>query len=427
MTSTLTQQKIIDADSEQDVLLSAQGISKKFCRDFKTSLFYGLQDLTQEVLGLRGDKNDQLRKREFWALQNVSFELRRGEALGLVGKNGSGKSTLLRVIAGLIKPDVGRVQVKGRVAPLIALGAGFNPVLTGRENIYANMSILGLSKVEIDERFDEVVAFAEIPDAIDAPVRSYSSGMQARLGFACAIHTEPDILLLDEVLAVGDIKFRGKCHRKLSELRDRGTSFVLVSHQSQDILNVCDQSIYLKRGNILDAGPTYQVMEHYEKDLLVPGSEKTNGKVFLPEKPSSESLGLDIQYVFFRNERGDMIDSPKSGEAVQLCIGYQSTQKFGEVSVYVLIRELMGTNDLILHLSNFFDQTSITVQPGEHEMQLEMPYICLRPGLYAMTVFVKQGSMHVLDHVDNFSFTVSGSGSERNLFYQPRRWKQTKR
>ncbi|MEC4888413.1 MAG: ATP-binding cassette domain-containing protein, partial [Scytonema sp. PMC 1070.18] len=157
----INEQEVSTKQTESEVILSANRVSKKFCRDLKRSLLYGVQDIASEVLGF-GDKRDKLRPNEFWALNNVSFELRKGEALGLVGKNGSGKSTLMRVIAGLIKPDTGFVEVSGRVAPLIALGAGFNPILTGRENIYANMSILGLSKKEIDERFDEVVEFAEI-------------------------------------------------------------------------------------------------------------------------------------------------------------------------------------------------------------------------------------------------------------------------
>ncbi len=192
-----TPAKVIEpSPSNDEVVLSVEGVSKKFCRDLKRSLFYGVQDIAGELTGVR-QKSDRLRNKEFWALDNVSFELRKGEALGLVGKNGSGKSTLLRIIAGLIKPDLGTVKVTGRVAPLIALGAGFNPILTGRENIYANMSILGLSTKEIDEKFDDVVEFAEIGEAIDAPVQTYSSGMAARLGFASAIHTEPDILLIE--------------------------------------------------------------------------------------------------------------------------------------------------------------------------------------------------------------------------------------
>ena len=160
----------------------------------------------------------------------------------------------MRIIAGLIKPDLGTVEVKGRLAPLIALGAGFNPILTGRENIYANMAVLGLSKKEIDERFDDVVEFAEIGDAIDAPVQTYSSGMAARLGFASAIHTEPDILLIDEVLAVGDVRFRIKCVRRLAELRQKGTSFIMVSHNHDALGSICDAGIYLLQGKSVTSG-----------------------------------------------------------------------------------------------------------------------------------------------------------------------------
>ncbi|WNZ43972.1 ABC transporter ATP-binding protein [Leptolyngbya boryana CZ1] len=240
----------IPSSAQQDVILSVDGLSKKFCRDLKRSLFYAIQDIGSELVG-RKQRSSVLRPREFWALDDVSFQLKRGEALGLVGKNGSGKSTLLRIISGLIKPDRGQVEVHGRVAPLIALGAGFNPILTGRENIYANMSILGLTKQQIDGCFDQVLDFAEINDSIDAPVQSYSSGMAARLGFACAIHTEPDILLIDEVLAVGDLRFRAKCYRRLAELRDRGVAFVLVSHSSNSILSKCENAVYLSKGKLI--------------------------------------------------------------------------------------------------------------------------------------------------------------------------------
>jgi len=243
----MTPQTVSVTSQQDDAVIVVEQVSKKFCRDLKRSLFYGIQDIAADLGGWRR-RSESLRQGEFWALKDVSFQLRRGEALGLVGTNGAGKSTLLRIISGLIKPDTGCVRIRGRLAPLIALGAGFNPILTGRENIYANMSILGVSTREIKQRFDQVVEFAEIWEAIDAPVQSYSSGMAARLGFACAIYTEPDILLIDEVLAVGDARFKAKCYRRLYELRQKGTSFILVNHSSQAILNTCDTAIYLSPG-----------------------------------------------------------------------------------------------------------------------------------------------------------------------------------
>lgn len=232
-----------------------------------------------------------LRKDEFWALKEVSFQLRRGEALGLIGSNGAGKSTLLRIVSGLIKPDTGAVRVRGRVAPLIALGAGFNPILTGRENIYANMSVLGLSTREIKKRFDEVVDFAGIWEAIDAPVQSYSSGMAARLGFACAVYVEPEILLIDEVLAVGDIKFKMKCHRRLAKLREQGTAFILVSHNPHSVLNVCQSAVYLSKGELLLSGATDSILRQYEEDLCLSGAEKAEGMMILPEKNQKRVWG----------------------------------------------------------------------------------------------------------------------------------------
>lgn len=423
MTLALTQQQIMDTTSDQDVVLSVQGVSKKFCRDFKTSLFYGLQDLTQEVLGLRGDKNDQLRKREFWALQDVSFELRRGEALGLVGKNGSGKSTLLRVIAGLIKPDVGMVRVKGRVAPLIALGAGFNPILTGRENIYANMSILGLSKDEIDQRFDQVVAFAEIPDSIDAPVRSYSSGMQARLGFACAVHTEPDILLIDEALAVGDIKFRAKCHRKLGELRNEGKAFVLVSHQAPAILNVCKVAVYMSQGKLLASGETTEIMRLYERDLFGETFEITTGQVNLPPKDIHKSLGLDITHLSFRDQNDSVLPHLTSGESVSIWIGFKAKQALEDLNFFVAIRAVAGEGDLVLHLSSFYDDSAFRVFPGEHTAKIRLSHLGLNPGKYSMAIYARAGSLHTLDAYESFRFSVKSKQKvNRGLFYQSRSW-----
>jgi lipopolysaccharide transport system ATP-binding protein len=410
------------SDDNNDVVLSVKSVSKRFCRGLKRSLFYGVQDVMGEVFGARR-KDVVLRKEEFWALKDVSFDLKRGEALGLVGANGAGKTTLLRIISGLIRPDHGSVEVHGRVAPLIALGAGFNPSLTGRENIYVNMSILGLSKEELDDCFEDVVAFAEIGDAIDAPVQSYSSGMSARLGFACAIHTEPAILLIDEVLAVGDVHFRAKCYRRLAKLRKNGTSFVLVSHSANSILSLCETSIYLSKGQIVIAGDTSLVILNYENDLFSNGVKKKIGRMILPVRSRNESQGLDITSLSFKNLEGELLDYLISGQPATLCAECISYQEMENINFNLTVRAIHGESEQVLSLSTLHDKTPLTVVYGKNELRLHMPQVCLRPGSYIMNVHVRQDSFYLLDSVESFEFYVDGKGAMSQCqFYQPRIW-----
>lgn len=422
MTISTTDQEMVVEPQASEVVLSVQGVSKKFCRDLKRSLFYGVQDIATELVAIRGE-NEKLRSGEFWALRDVSFQLRRGETLGLVGPNGSGKTTMLRIISGLIRLDTGSVEVKGRIAPLIALGAGFNPILTGWENIYVNMSILGLSKQEIDERFQDVIDFAGIGDAINAPVRSYSSGMAARLGFASAIHTDPDILLIDEVLAVGDSRFRGRCFQKLHELRQKGTSFIFVSHDPHSILTVCNSAVYLQRGKLIGVGDTASVMSQYEKDLFLDEAEKSSVPISALKK--RETIGLDIRSLFFRNSQGKLIESPVMGEPTYFCIGCNVQERIDNVSITFTINRLAEGGDTVLILNSLNDKDPINFLPGEHEIQLQMPYLGLRLGVYTMDVFVKKDKLCHLDCVEFFRFTVNGGKESisRCMFYQPRTWR----
>src|SRR5690606_9860492 len=228
-----------------EVLVQVQHLSKKFCKDLKTSLWYGVKDLAS---GLSGNRNDrQLRPKEFWAVKDISFELRRGECLGLIGHNGAGKSTLLKILNGLINPDAGKVTIKGRVGALIELGAGFNPILSGRENIYNNGAILGFTRKEINEKIEEIIDFAEIREFIDMPVQNYSSGMKVRLGFAVAAQMEPDVLIIDEVLAVGDLGFVLKCFKQIDTILPN-TAIVFVSHSMHMVSKICNKIILLDRG-----------------------------------------------------------------------------------------------------------------------------------------------------------------------------------
>ncbi len=232
-----------------ETLIKVEGVSKKFCRSLKKSLWYGMQDLGSEILGHRHASSDNLRPDEFWASRDISFELKRGECLGLVGRNGAGKTTLLRMLNGLIKPDQGRIEMHGRVGALIALGAGFNPILTGRENVFVNASVLGLTNKEVESKLDEIIDFAEIGEFIDSPVQTYSSGMAVRLGFAIATSIQPDVLLLDEVLAVGDASFRHKCYQRINRIISN-CAVVIVSHSMDQIAAIASKVGFMHSGNL---------------------------------------------------------------------------------------------------------------------------------------------------------------------------------
>lgn len=230
-----------------EVLIKVENVSKKFCKDLKTSLWYGAKDLGSEFLGLQSKK--ELRNKEFWAVKDISFELKRGECLGLIGHNGAGKSTLLKMLNGLIKPDQGKITMRGRIGALIELGAGFNPLLTGRENVYINGQILGFSKKEISQKFDAILEFAELEEFIDTPVRNYSSGMKVRLGFAIAAQMEPDVLIIDEVLGVGDLGFQVKCFNIIQDMSKK-CAVILVSHSMPNIARVSNVVFMLNRGHV---------------------------------------------------------------------------------------------------------------------------------------------------------------------------------
>jgi lipopolysaccharide transport system ATP-binding protein len=267
--------------NDSDILVKVENVSKKFCRSLKKSLLYGVSDIVSDLNPFGGKKPapisvlrpltsdlrplpSGLRPDEFWAVNDVSFELKRGECLGLIGRNGAGKTTLLKMLNGLIKPDKGRIEMRGRVGALISLGAGFNPILTGRENIYVNGSVLGLTKKEINEKIEGIIDFADIGDFIDSPVQSYSSGMQVRLGFAVATALEPDVLILDEVLAVGDAAFRNKCYRRIISLRKKA-SVIFVSHAMEQVGRICDIALLLSKGQSIYLGGLEAGIEAYEK------------------------------------------------------------------------------------------------------------------------------------------------------------------
>lgn len=214
------------------------------------------------------DKKRRPKKTDFWALSDVSFEIKKGEVIGLIGSNGAGKSTLLKVVSGVMKPTKGKVTVNGQVSPMIELGAGFDMELTARENIYLNGAILGYSKQFIDEKFEEIVEFSELRDFLDAPVKNFSSGMIAKLAFSIATVVDPEILIVDEILSVGDIKFQEKSKNKMMEMIKGGTTVLYVSHSLESIEELCDRVVWLEHGKLIKIGNTKEICKEYYKKQM---------------------------------------------------------------------------------------------------------------------------------------------------------------
>lgn len=248
----------------KDRIIQFNAVSKKFCRRLEKQMWYGMRDIVKNILRISQDSN-KLRKEEFWAVKNISLEVKKNETVGLIGANGSGKSTLLKMMSGIFMPDCGEITVLGRVGSLIEIGAGFHPYLTGRENIYLNGAILGMTRKTIDNKFDEIVEFSEVGEFLDMPLKNYSSGMYVRLGFSVAAHLSTEILLIDEILAVGDLEFQQKCFSKIDTLKKNGTTIIFVSHNIDNIKRICDRCVLLDHGQVKMDGDVDKVLNLYEK------------------------------------------------------------------------------------------------------------------------------------------------------------------
>lgn len=277
---------------DNDVLISVRNIGKRYY------LYERPQDRLKDHLFWRFGKSYG---RDFWALHDVSFDVRRGETVGIIGRNGSGKSTLLQIIAGVLKPTKGEVQINGRVAALLELGSGFNPEFTGRENVFLNGAILGIPREEMEKRFDEIASFADIGEFIDQPVKLYSNGMFVRLAFAVTTGVDAEILLIDEALAVGDVFFRQKCYRRLEDLRRRGVAIVLVSHAMTDVEQFCYRAVLLDRGNVIFEGESSEAVKRY---YLIEQGDRTKALNYIStaELVIKQNDKTDIQHFNFCNE-----------------------------------------------------------------------------------------------------------------------------
>lgn len=359
-----------------ETLISVQSISRKFCRSLNRSLVYGIRDMASDIMG-RKLQTDQLRANEFWAVDDLSFEVKAGECLGVIGPNGAGKSTVLKMLNGVMLPDKGRITVRGRVGALIELGAGFHPALTGRENVYINGSILGLSKKEIDLKFDEIVAFAEVEEFIDSPVKFYSSGMYVRLGFAIAAHLEPQILLIDEVLAVGDAAFRLKCMRALREKVDLGTAIILVSHQMREVMNICNRAIWLHQGRLHDEGSPEVVCHLYERYMVTsfaPHSQVRNTTFFDPTA-GVRFIGVTAN----GGAAGECFEFPQT-KSIEIQLAIESERRFGSLFFNYALRTV---DDVVVYGARE-PLTPACADPNRYVISWRLPPAMLMPGTYKL-------------------------------------------
>ena len=375
--------------------INVAGVSKRFCRNLKRSLLYGLQDIGKELTG-RGQQTSSLRRDEFWALQDVTFQVKRGESLGLIGHNGAGKTTLLKLLNGLMKPSSGMITMNGSVRALIALGSGFNPVLTGRENVRIASAVLGHSSAVIAASFDEIVEFSELGEFIDAPVQSYSSGMLARLGFSVAVHTQPDILLVDEVLAVGDLNFAIKCHKKIAEFRNNGGSIILVSHSPYTVRTNCDRAMWLEHGQIQHIGEVNETCDRYE--LAVAKEEDA------PQQQQYQDEAVNLVEL-------KCPERMKTGDPFTVDFTLDATRDLDEPIVVINLSAMTG-QPIVANMSSD-DHAPVAIRKGRNVVRITYASLPLGRGIFALSLVVAERYVNnqVLALINGRTFEVESDDS----------------
>ena len=324
--------------------------------------------------------------KEFWALNDVSFEVAEGSTTGLVGENGSGKSTMLKCLARILRPDKGSVTVTGKMSALLELGAGFHPELTGRENVYLNGAILGLKQRELQARFDDIVDFAGIGQFIDEPVKNYSSGMYVRLGFSVAINVEPDILLVDEVLAVGDEAFQRKCMERFKSLKDDGKTVVIVSHAMGSVLNMCDHVVWFKHGHKMADGQPREVIEAYTGSIVLdrPAGDAEQGKRWGSGEAKVDRVELLDSY-------GEKVTRFASGDPVTVRVWYTTSEPVARPLFAVSFQTIQG---VVVSAPTTREADLIPEKlDGEGHADFAIPHCPLLPGTYDLTVSITDFNM----------------------------------
>lgn len=397
------------------------GVSKEYNLGLtRTSL---LRKATNVVARLVKTNTETPRVREtLWALRDVSFELGNGQSLGLIGRNGAGKSTTLKLLAQITRPTSGTIDINGRVSALIELGSGFHPDLTGRENVFLNGTILGLSRRQIEAQFDEIVDFSELAQFIDTPVKRYSSGMLVRLGFAVASCLEPEILLVDEVLAVGDASFRQKCLNRIESLLENGASIVFVSHNLYMVQAVCPRSLYIEKGRVKARGSTAEVIDAYERDL-----HEEKAREFATQNPDNRNgeQELLVTRVDVVAADGENAPSFHTDQKVEIRVHYRLFGSAGPANAVVRIVRTDGVVCCMLRTT--LDNVELALEPGEGYFSVILDPVQVTGGAFFVDARITNAmDSVVLAHGWSNSFYVSGSSlsheAESGVFEPKHRW-----
>ncbi|MBD2165768.1 ABC transporter ATP-binding protein [Calothrix membranacea FACHB-236] len=370
-----------------DTIISVEKLGKKYIIGHQQERHDTLRDLianrTKSLLNPFNNKKSKIEnnKEEFWALNDVSFEIKQGDRVGIVGHNGAGKSTLLKILSRITEPTTGSIKIKGRVASLLEVGTGFHPELTGRENIYLNGAILGMSKTEIKSKFDEIVAFAEVEKFLDTPVKHYSSGMYVRLAFAVAAHLEPEILIIDEVLAVGDAAFQKKCIGKIQDVGSSGKTILFVSHNMVTLSALCSRAIYFNKGNLLEDSSSQEVISRYLSSL--------QKRAWIPLHEREDRTGdgrLRFTKIWLENALGEPVSKAVLGQTIVFCLACEIMESLENVFVAFDIRDLFDDS---LTNCNTEDTASnfAYLEPGKRVFRCQLSHFPIRAGLYSCNIY----------------------------------------
>lgn len=379
-------------------ILQIQNVSKSYRISHERHAYLTMRDKLTGIF----KRSEEME--EFWAIRDVSFDVMPGEAIGIIGRNGAGKSTLLKILSRITSPTQGNVLIRGRIASLLEVGTGFHQELTGRENIFMNGSVLGMKKTEIKAKFDEIVEFSGVEQFLDTPLKNFSSGMQLRLAFAVAAHLEPEILIVDEVLAVGDAEFQKKCLGKMDEVsKNQGRTILFVSHNMSVVKSLCSRCLVLKGGTKDFEGRTEDAVARYQNE-----SSKSNFK------KSTQSI---LNLVNFRmlNKHRESIESFNMHDHVIFELEYHCTKESNNVSVAVCFNNTNGAR--VISLWSQLQNKRYNLSVGVHTFEIAVPKIKLIPGVYEAIVYIEMGGI-VIERLDNFRTLVVGF-TENDQYVQP--------